>query len=235
MRPTLLAILLLFAINCAAQTIPTNAPTVAGFCPKNWKIIVQDSGDLNKDGLIDQALIIENTDPKSIVKNDRLGESKLNLNPRWLLVLFKTDTGYQLAGLNKTLVPTEGDPESPCLTDPLEETEKKLIKNGLLRLSFHYWLSCGSYEVTDHDYIFRYQHAQFEMIGLDFSSFSRSTGEMFSTSINFSTGKRSVTVGGNMFKPEIDKPKTSWSTIKHKVSRPLAQINRHDYMDLSKL
>lgn len=235
MRNTLLAILLLLTLNSTAQNIPSQAANVADFCPKNWKIIIQDQGDLNKDGLVDQALIIENTDPKNIIKNDRLGDPKLNINPRWLLVLLKNANGYQLAGLNKTLVPTAGDTVSPCLADPLEETEKKLINKGLLKLSFHYWLSCGSYEVTDHDYIFRYQNGQFELIGLDYSSFSRSTGEMFGTSINFSTGKRNVTVGGNMFKPEIDKPKTMWSTIKHKVTQPLNQMNRHDYMDLSKL
>lgn len=199
----------IFAQN-SRPSIPPAGASPQSFVPKNWKIIYQAKGDLNKDKLADQALIIESTDPKNIIKNDGFGTKELNLNPRILLVLFKTENGYQLKAKNQRFIPTEGDTVSTCLTDPLYETGAISIKNGTLVLSYHYWLSCGSYGVTSVDYTFRFQHEKLELIGFDSHSFMRNTGEENRMSVNFSTLRSSYTDGGNVFSDQTNKPKTTW-------------------------
>ena len=84
-------------------------------------------GDLNQDGQADLALIIEDTNPENFVANAGVGNHVLNTNKRKLLILFKQANGYQLVASNTTL-PTEGDVESPCLTDPLGESEALSIQ-----------------------------------------------------------------------------------------------------------
>jgi hypothetical protein len=195
------------------------------FLPAGWKIIDSAQGDLNKDSLPDQAFIIENTDRKNFVKNDGMGGDTLNVNPRILLVLFKEKTtdNYRLVGQNNAFIPPPNDTLSPCLVDPLAETEGITIKNGVLGLHFQYWLSCGSWFTSNHDYLFRYQNKQFELIGFNSMEFHRASGEMSEYSINFSTKKLSHTEGGNMFEETITKPKTTWK--KFTIPKPLSLEN----------
>lgn len=207
-------LLLLISAQLFAQSnnpqIPKTDINTNAFVPKGWKIIYRAKGDLNKDHLPDEAIIIQNTNPENIIKNEGMGIDKLNLNPRMLLVLFKTSGNYSLQSKNAIFIPTENNEENTCLADPLEETGAINIKNGTLTLSYQYWLSCGSYWVNNADYTFRFQNQKMELIGFDAESYSRSSGEQTTTSVNFSTRKKSETSGGNMFSDKINKPKTVW-------------------------
>ncbi|MCF3109622.1 hypothetical protein LL912_12650 [Niabella sp. CC-SYL272] len=195
-------------------TIKKKATTVEGFVPQGWKIAYTAKGDLNKDAISDVAIIIQNTNPENLVKNERLGSDTLDLNPRMLLVLFKgADKVYTLAAKNESFIPSPDDAESTCLADPLSETGAIHIEKGVLKLSYQYWLSCGSYGVTNTDYTFRFQNEKFELIGYDCKSFSRASGEESSTSVNFSTRKIGKTTGGNMFDDNENKPKTTTSKL----------------------
>ncbi|TDG36649.1 hypothetical protein EZJ43_07965 [Pedobacter changchengzhani] len=197
--------------------IPTTGANLKSFIPKGWKMILETTGDLNKDGLADKVIVIENTDPKNVIANDGLGMNKLNINPRIVLVLFKTTANlYQLGAKNSGFIPSENDAESSCLADPLMQEGGISIEKGLLKISYQYWYSCGSWYVTNKNYTFRFQNQKFELIGYDEDSFHRSSGEMSSTSINFSTHKMSETNGGNEFNEEENKPKTRWTKIKSK-------------------
>ncbi|TDG34778.1 hypothetical protein EZJ43_16890 [Pedobacter changchengzhani] len=229
MKNILILLLTISAFNLTAQT---NHPNIANtgtntnaFIPKGWKMIYQAHGDLNKDNLVDEALIIENTNPKNIIKNDGMGGDKLNVNPRILLILLKQKSGYQLIAQNQKFIPTENDTVTTCLTDPLQETKAVDILRGALVLSYQYWLSCGSYEVSSVDYTFRYQNNKFQLIGFDQSGYSRSSGEKSATSINFSTQKISSTYGGNMFDEKADKPKTTWKKLNWKKLLTLDEMN----------
>ena len=199
------------------------------FIPKHWKVIKTTQGDLNADGLPDLAVIIEDTDPKKIVLNENLGSDKLNLNPRKLMVLLQSQQGYQLAASNQSL-PTEGDADAPCLADPLGEGETLVIQKGLLKISFHYWLSCGSWYVTNQTYTFKYQNHAFKLIGLDSNDFHRASGDISARSINFLTGKIKSTSGENEFSETARPIKVEWSKLKNKYSLSLEQIqfNEHD-------
>ncbi|MCZ4243252.1 hypothetical protein [Pedobacter punctiformis] len=203
--------------------IKKSAATVKAFVPDSWKIIYSVSGDLNKDLLQDEAIIIENTNPKNFLKNDEMGANVLNINPRKLLVLFKNKDGYQLVAENTKFIPTENSEESRCLEDPLSETKALAIEKGSLRLSFQYFYSCGAWEVTNNDYIFRYQNNQLELIGADSHSYHRASGEKYATSSNFSTFKQGSTSGGNMFGKK-DNPKTKWQQLKRRKLITLQNI-----------
>lgn len=204
---------------CFAQgdepTIKKSVSKIIDFIPAGWKLAAEAKGDLNKDGLVDVALIIENTDPKNFISNaDRLGGDTLNINPRILIVLFKQANGkYLLMAKNSGFVPSENDDESPCLADPIGETGGVAIKKGVLIVSYQYWLSCGSYGVNTNSYTFRYQGKKFALIGLDEHYYSRASGEETKTSYNFSTNKISEIRGGNMFNEEENKPKTKFKKI----------------------
>lgn len=212
-----------------AQTVPATGKSVNDFVPKNWKIIKQVQGDLNKDRKEDVVLVIEENNPENIIKNEGLGSSELNLNPRTLLIIFKTQNGYELKEMNKTFIPKENDEESPCLMDPLVEGDIQINK-GVLLLSLNYWLSCGSYGISRDTYTFRYQNGEFELIGFDSMEASRSSGEIIEHSVNFSTKKMSITTGENLFgnpdeeeeiEPEI---KTEWKTFKLKKLKNLKTL-----------
>lgn len=216
-----LTFLLLLSINSIvfSQEIPTSGKYLNDFVPKNWRIIEQAEGDLNKDKKSDIVLIIEDTNPDNIFQNENLGSSIININPRYLLVLFKTEKGYELKELNKTFLPTEGDLESTCLADPLMDGGID-FKNGCIVLALNYWMSCGSWYTGTNTYTFRYQKNEFELIGFDSLDFHRASGEMTETSINFSTKKMSHTTGGNMFGEDGDgneiksEEKVEWKSFK---------------------
>lgn len=219
MKTLSLLLFLIFNSIVFSQEIPKSGKSIKDFVPNNWKIYDQAEGDLNKDKKSDIVLIIEDTNPKNILKNEYLGSPMLNLNPRYLLILFKTSNGYDLVEINKTFLPSENDQESPCLFDPLSDGGID-IKNGVFTLSLNYWMSCGSWYTSTNHYKFRYQKNNFELIGFDAQEFHRASGEMSSVSINFSTKKMSITTGGNMFGEDADgneietEEKTEWKTFK---------------------
>ena len=208
----------------------TQATTYQSFIPKNWKILKKIQGDLNQDQQADMALIIEDTDPKNIIRNESLGSSELNTNKRKLLILFKNNQGYRLVATN-TYLPTEGDIESPCLADPIGENDPLEIKNGLLKVNLHYWLSCGSWYVTNHSYTFRYQDQAFKLIGYDQNDFHRASGESTAQSINFLTGKIKSTSGENEFSEKHQPIEIKWSKLKKHYSLQLEQVKFNEYYE----
>ena len=219
MKKLFLYTLLFLSFAGFAQQQPKKvkyAKSINNFVPKGWKIITTAKGDLNKDGTEDIAIVIEDTKKENFIDNTSMGSSKLNVNPRTLLVLFKykPDGSYSLGASQDTFIPLENDEENSCLADPLLQDGGIDIVKGNLIVDFNYWLSCGSYGVTNKQYTFRFQDNNFALIGFDTSEYSRSSGEMSHTSINFLTKKKSTTTGENMFEDDAKKHKTVWETIK---------------------
>jgi hypothetical protein len=217
-------------INTHADT----KPLIEDFIPEGWKTILHESGDLNKDGIDDHVIVIEDTDSKNLIMNDKLGQDTLNINPRNLLVFFKEKKGgYTLIAKNDiSFVPPENNAESTCLADPLLTEGGMGIQKGLLTIHYQYWLSCGSWYVNNASYTFRYQNSKMELIGFDHSEFHRASGEESSLSINFSTRKVSHTTGGNLFDDNESKPTTAWSKWKGNKDYSLDNCNEQTYFEL---
>ena len=234
MKKLLCSLIFLASLASFAQdnvTIPSYGKDTLAFVPKAWKIIAQATGDLNKDGIDDAVLIIEEAKKENFINNESLGESVLNTNPRYLLVLFKDSKGYSLAALNKNFIPPANDEDATCLADPLLQDGGITIKKGVLLIDFHYWLSCGSYGVSHECFKLRWQDSKFVLIGYDSSEYSRSLGDESSVSINFVTKKKQVVTGGNMFNEDQNKPKTVWKTIKIDKFITLQDLNRSTEVD----
>ena len=212
----ILSLFLICSFYAFAENFPQKAKSINDFVPKGWKILKDENGsnfiakgDLNKDKLEDVAIIIEKNDKKNIKKNESLGPDELNLNPRILLVLFKEKDGtYTLAAKNdKGFIKSEGNEETPTLMDTLSNIS---IKKNVLKITFNYFMSAGSWNTSSDTYIFRFQNNVFELIGYESDSYMRNTGEEEKVSINFSTNKVKSTTGGNMFEDAKDKPKDKW-------------------------
>ncbi len=195
------------------------------FIAKDEKLLEQNWGDLNKDGKKDVVLIVEKTDPKNMIYNEGLGVDTLNCNPRKIMVLFYTKSGYEKVVENIEFVPSENSSVSPCLADPLEDGYVE-IKKGVLRVSFNYWLSCGSWEMSTNTYVFRYQNDQVELIGFDYSSIHRASGEIREGSFNFMTMKKELKTGGNIADDSEENVKIARSKITGERLYDLAEITQ---------
>lgn len=195
----------LLAASSPGAAAPAGPPI-----PDGWKVDESASGDLTGDGISDTAVVIRQTDPKLIIKNDGLGEPQLDTNPRKLLVFKGTTQGFvQIAAVTRSIPPASSD-ANPCLTDPLDEGGIAIARQTL-SVNLHYWQSCGSWSVTSNTYTFKRQAERFRLIGFDRMEFMRNSGEGQEISVNFLTGRKSV----KPFSNEETKPKTArWSRIK---------------------
>lgn len=179
--------------------------------PSGWTLVLSATGDLNHNGADDAVLVVEEVNADNLLANDGFGPSVLNLNPRRLMVLFNDQGDYHEFMSRDNLLPSEHSQDIPCLADPLLSEGGISIERGRILIEIGTWLSCGSYGVSRQTFTFRFEHAQFRLIGYDYSEFSRNSGEVTEVSVNYLTGKKKVTTGGNMF--EDATPAESWSQI----------------------
>ena len=224
-QPIKAATILLCLCTVPSLSYAKPSPVITKLVPNGWKILSSSEGDLNKDNRADVAMIIEKLKTDVIVNADN-GKAIHN-NPRKLLVFLKQNTGYQLVTENTTIPVAEA--ENSCVEDPLAETDGMTINRGILSLNFSYFMSCGGWEWPRHAYTFRWQNNDFQLIGFDYSSFYRNSGEMTHKSYNFSTSKLKEIVGDNMF--EGGQPKTKWSTFKNDQTFTLDKLNFDDFYD----
>ncbi len=182
-------------------TISARAQTKADFVPKGWIIEKEGNGDLNGDGVPDVMFVLHMNDPRNVIKNSGLGESKIDTNPRMLVIVFadKATNKYSLALANHTLIPRH---TNPVMEDPFDDA--KIIK-GTIQVSLGLWMSAGGWGNST----FRYQEGCFKLIGYDSTETQRNTGETSDVSINYLTKKEKI-VKGNI---ENDNKKISWKSI----------------------
>ena len=186
--------------------IPSQARTQADLVPKGWAVEMESRGDLNGDGVPDLMLVLHMTNPGNVVKNDGLGSSELDTNPRMLVAAFadKGTTRYSLALANHTLIPRH---TNPLMDDPLEDVA---IVKGTVQVSLGFWMSAGSWYTSQTRLTFRYQDGCFKLIGYDSTETKRNSGETSTVSLNYLTKKAKVTKGNI----ENDRGKVSWKTIR---------------------
>lgn len=204
----ILAVALLLGAGSAFAESPTY---FEHWVPSGWKLISSATGDLNQDGVDDAVLVVEEVNADNLFENDGFGPPVLNLNPRRFIVLFNTQDGYQEFIIRDNLLPSEHNLDSPCLADPLLSEGDISIERGRILVALGTWLSCGSYGVSRQTFTFRFESEQFRLIGYDHTAFSRNSGEVTEASVNYLTGQKKTTTGGNMF--EDTRPSASWSQI----------------------
>jgi hypothetical protein len=213
-----LGTLLLLIIQCSGQnslTIRSEGHTFEDFVPENWKIIRTTTGDLNKDGIEDAALVIQEMDPRKIQISNGLGIDTLDTNPRIMMILFKDPKSnkFRLKETSKTFILNH---YSPAMDDPFDGI---IISKGILEIGFHFWYSTGSWYQTILEYKFRFQKNDFFLIGAEFREINRATTEGLKRSFNFSTKKMSetkTTFENDQNGEQVEKSRTDWRNLEIK-------------------
>ncbi len=191
-----IAAFMIFAyFSCTAQH-----KNSTDFVPKGYVVFDKSFGDLNKDGQEDCILIIKGTNKDNIVIN-RFDE-KVDRNRRGIIILFKTQESYQLVTMNYNCFFSENEDGGVYFPPEL------LVKVERGNLIIHY--AHGRYGFWR--YTFRYQDANFKLIGYDESS----GGIVISNelSINFLTKKKLIRENTNENAVGGDEVfKETWSKI----------------------
>jgi hypothetical protein len=191
-------------------TLPAHAVKQADLVPKGWTLEKESHGDLNGDGAPDVLLVLRMADPANVLKNEGLGTSEIDTNPRILAAAFadRATKGYSLALANHTLIPRE---TNPLMDDPLQDAA---IVKGTVQVSLTFWMSAGTWYTSQTKFTFRHQDGCFKLIGYDSTETKRNTGEMSEVSVNYLTRKMKLTKG-TVENDETDVArKTSWKTVR---------------------
>lgn len=214
---TLLAILLILG----NYTIQAQNSKVEDFIPQGYVLYEKVFGDLNKDNIEDCILIIKGTKKENIVEN-RFDEV-VDRNRRGIIVLFKTENGFQKVTENLSCFSSENEDGGIYFAPELYFN----VKRG--NLIIHY--AHGRYGFWS--YTFRYQDSKFKLIGYD-----ETNGGVVvrnETSINFLTKKKLTRENTNEDAEGGDEVyKETWSKIKITKLLNLSEINDFDSLEMYK-
>ena len=221
-------LLLLVASAAAAQSpgdaeippvnfpaLPSHASSPAGFVSKGWKVEARATGDLNRDGRADAALVLHMADPRNLVPKDWDADQKYDSNPRMLVVLLASPGGgYQLAAADHRIIPRL---ENQNQEEPFDKIE---IANGALKLKLHLFMDAGGWRMGDASFTLRWDGEAMRLIGYDADWTHRGTGETEEISVNYLTGRKLLKTGSI----EDDALKASTSSMPKKPAPTLDQI-----------
>ena len=217
-RPTAAAAQALTLPPATYPTLPAHGAAVEDFSPRGWTVEYKATGDLNRDGAEDVALVLHETDPAKVLKGTPIGLDPFDTNPRMLVVLFRnTRGGYDLALADHSLIRRSTEPN---LDDVLEGSKGPVIRNGALKIDLHLFANAGGWTTGAYGFTFRWQDGRFRLIGYDASTVQRNSGETAGVSINY------LTFNEKLSKGRIDKDgdKVRWRTISQRSLLALEQI-----------
>ena len=172
--------------------VTSRAPDAAGFVPPGWMLEQQASGDLDTDGKPDLALLLRLRDPRNVLRNDGLGESAFDTNPRLLVVALRDGMGYRRVLQDHAFIPRRMDPVDD---DYVQGDDALSIARGTLRIRLHAFRSAGGWGTWTGTFAFRWQQDCLRLIGFDRSHLQRNSGRTEDTSINYLTGRATVATG----------------------------------------
>jgi hypothetical protein len=185
--------------------IPEKGISKESFIPVDWDLGEEIAeGDLNGDDVPDIAMVITYA-RDHIVKG---ANGPAVSHPRILLVLFKDAKRkeYRLAAQNSSIIIESTD---PALEEPFKGLE---IKNRVLTITFSFFYSMGTWEVTGNKFKFRYQNGAFALIGEDYSSFWRNRANPDKEiSCNYLSGKKQTIT--EKYSGDESTAETTWTNI----------------------
>ncbi|WP_343532438.1 hypothetical protein [Pedobacter sp.] len=188
----------------------------ADFIPKGFVLFNTIKGDLDKDGLSDEVLIVKGTDKSKIIVNRF--EERVDRNRRGIIILLNKRGRYELSIKNLDCFSSENEDGGVYFPPELSVQ----IEKGNLYIQY----SHGRYGYWR--YTFRFRNADFELIGYDSSN---NFGPRIDrkTSINFLTKKKLVKENTNQNAESGDEVfKEKWSKLPAKPLVKLSQIKDFD-------
>lgn len=179
--------------------------SIRDFVPKGWTILKSAKGDLNSDQQNDIALVLQHRDSVSLIKDDDGVSDTVVTQPRILVIAFYNSATkqYDLIEQNNSFILND---DNPSMDDPFQNIS---IANQILQINFSIFYNMGGWETSTNIYKFRFQDNEFKLIGADYNSTMRNTGETEDRNYNFLTKKVKV-ITGNI---EIVKRKTKWKQV----------------------
>jgi hypothetical protein len=206
-------LILLFVLNAGLAfgqsfSYPAIVPyghKIIEFIPSNWTLLDSTTGDLNRDQRSDLAFVIQYRDSVSMVKTDNSYSDTVITQPRILLITFydTVKKQYKLIEQSNSFILNH---DNPNMEEPFQHIS---ISKGVLKIDFQIFMNMGGWEMSDNTYLFRYQDNEFVLIGADYNSTNRASGETENRSYNFLT-KKVRTSKGNI---STKKQKTEWRTF----------------------
>jgi len=191
------------------------------FLPQGYSLVQKITGDLNNDAIEDCVLLIQGTDKTKITKNQN--NDRVDRNRRGVIILFNKNNNYELAIINYECFSSENEDGGTYFPPDLVLT----IRNGNLYVEYAH----GRYGYWQ--YIFRYQHSDFELIGY-FISKGAPVIES-ETSINFLTKRKLERIKAIQLENDVyDMFKSKWTTIKMDRYLRLSEIPDFDVLDMNK-
>lgn len=194
--------------------LPKQGNNLEDLVPENWNTLATAKGDLNSDGISDLTVVIQGADKENFEVSELYNQDTLNLNRRILGVYFGDGSGgFVKQAQSNTFIPLK---DSPTMDEPFDGIE--ITDKGILQIRFLFFYSAGSWYTSNHLYQFRFEKDKLKLIGYDSTDTHRATGEVTSYSINFLTGKMSIT-RGNFTKDEPES--VEWREFKLIELKPL--------------
>ncbi|MBQ1794113.1 MAG: FG-GAP repeat protein [Treponema sp.] len=175
---------------------------------------IMEGGDFNKDGFSDLIVIATPKDPDFM--RTREDGYVYNFNkPVMAIFLGQENDRYKLFKEYKNTIPGNDEENEDCF----HETEISVSKKGVITISVGEFYSAGSSDSPKTEYLFRFQKGDFFLIGKNYGSFSRYSGDAQKVSENYLARKKQ-TVTYNMFDDSVPEKET-WTKL---PSAPLVKL-----------
>lgn len=207
-------ILFLFtAISMNAQTLKQQGTLAEQMIPKGWEH-QEVQGDLNKDGIKDLVVLAKPNFKENMMTRD--DGYVYNFNKYIIAIYFGQAEGlFKMWKQYQELFPADDEWSSVGV-------ELTITERGTLNIDTDLFSSGGSYGTSRTKYTYRYQNADFYLIGRESTEMMRNTGEMTTVSENYLTWKRQ-TIKDNAFEEGVKRE--TWSKL---TKVPLEKLGDHE-------
>lgn len=155
----------------------------------DWDVLQKASGDLNKDGKIDYALILESKDsvPEKRCSNCHLTKNK----PRIILILLDQDKSQKVVIQNNRFIARGDEGGMAYYIEP-----ELSIKDGLLNVYYQYTRSNQSYT-------FEYNNGRMEILYAESNGVHSASGNFENEKYDFKKGKI-ISETGNISQEKVE-------------------------------
>lgn len=207
-------ILFLFtAISMNAQTLKQQGTLAEQMIPEGWEH-QEVQGDLNKDGIKDLVVLAKPNFKENMMTRD--DGYVYNFNKYIIAIYFGQAEGlFKMWKQYQELFPADDEWSSVGV-------ELTITERGTLNIDTDLFSSGGSYGTSRTKYTYRYQNADFYLIGRESTEMMRNTGEMTTVSENYLTWKRQ-TIKDNAFEEGVKRE--TWSKL---TKVPLEKLGDHE-------